>query len=160
MGGRGSGGHNRLPTSEKELLGTLRPARERAYRERDAAAGLGEPVGPPDEDLSTAEQEWWQRLAAAVGLAGTYCEARRPEFRNMVRMQTLLEQSLSGERMDEGKDGAPRAVPVASITSMVRLLAALFKQFSSPSARIRQLPGPAPANPDADDPDDLSRYVT
>lgn len=89
MGGRGSGGRNRLPDSVKIARGTYRPDRAEnpppAYRKRTRSepGAKPEPVGAPLKphwSLSRAEVEVWNAIAPRVRVRDENTHAVLSEF--------------------------------------------------------------------------------
>jgi hypothetical protein len=94
-GSRPGAGRPRKTEAEKAFAGTLRPAREAAYRAESEGALDAAPrcsVPPAPEGLDEVEREWWEKLARAVEESGTYAARDEPQFRNLVTMYAIQEQ--------------------------------------------------------------------
>jgi hypothetical protein len=120
------GGHNRRPTAQKELEGTLRPDRSNPLEPAPAPCR----VPRPPKGLSDVERAVWRQLACEVKELGVYSVSDGTGFRLLVRAVALAEGA--------GPDMAP--------TARVRLLqvaAGLLASFGlTPASRGRVATAP------------------
>lgn len=155
MGGKGSGGHNRLPTSVKKARGTLKKSREvkKAVTIADDA-----PLGAaPPSYLSKGAKAEWARVRPLLDKARLVTEADRTSlalYCTAVDRAQRAEKQIDRDGMTYENDatGAIHAHPLLSVAKEARAQALRYGcEFGlTPASRGKMSAPPPPAQPNTD----------
>ncbi|PZR07067.1 MAG: phage terminase small subunit P27 family [Archangium gephyra] len=162
VGGKGSGGHNRLPTSVKRARGTLKKSREVA---EPVSIGADAPVNtaPPTWLTKTAKTEW-HRVVPLLDGAKLLTEADRTA---LAMYCTAVDRAQKAEKQIERDGmtvvnpttGAMHAHPLLTVAKEARAQALRYGcEFGLTPASRGKMGSPG-APKDAPDADPLSQFL-
>lgn len=155
MGGKGSGGHNRLPTAVKRARGTLKKSREVTE-----AVSIGDPgqvnTAPPSSLTKGAKAEWL-RVVPLLDEAKLITEADRTA---LAMYCTAVDRAAKAEKQVEkdgmtftnAQTGAMHAHPLLAVAKEARAQALRYGcEFGLTPASRGKIGAPkAPDKPNAD----------
>lgn len=155
MGGRGSGGHNRLPASVKRARGTLKKSREVA-KPLSVGAEVQLDTRPPTWLTKGAKAEW-AHVVPLLDQARVLTEADRTALGNYCtavdRMRRAEKQiDREGMTMTNPTTGAKHAHPLLTVAKEARAQALRYAvEFGLTPASRGKMSAPAAAKePEAD----------
>lgn len=155
MGGKGSGGHNRLPTAVKKARGTLKKSREVAA---PVAFDANAPVNTsPPTWLTKGAKTEWARVVTHLDGAKLLSEADRT---SLAMYCTAVDRAQKAEKQVEAEGmtltnpttGAVHAHPLLTVAKEARAQALRYGcEFGlTPASRGKMNAPVAPTAPDAD----------
>lgn len=154
MGGKGSGGHNRLPTSVKKARGTLKKSRE---VKSSVTIGDGPLALTPPKQLTSGAKAEWLRVVPMLDQAKLVTEADRTSlamYCAAVDRAWRAEKQIDRDGMTYENDatGAIHAHPLLSVAKEARAQALRYGcEFGLTPASRSKMPAPKlPVKPDAD----------
>lgn len=155
MGGKGSGGHNRLPASVKKARGTLKKSREVA---QPVVLGADGPVNTsPPRSLTKGARAEWVRVVHLLDRAKLLSEADRTALElyctAVDRAQRAEKQiERDGMTLENPTTGALHAHPLLAVAKEARTQALRYGcEFGlTPASRGKISAPAAAAAPDAD----------
>lgn len=162
MGGKGSGGHNRLPVEVKRARGTLKKSREVATPVSLGAPGEVNTAAPPY--LTKGAKVEWARVAQLLDDAKLLVDADRTTLAlyctAVDRAQRAEEQiEEDGMTVKNPTTGALHAHPLLSVAKEARAQALRYGcEFGLTPASRGKMNAPSPAK-DATDADPLAAFL-
>lgn len=154
MGGKGSGGHNRLPTAVKKARGTLKKSREVA---RPVSLGGDGPVNvAAPRDLTRGAKAEWARVVGLLDSARVLTEADRTA---LALYCTAVDRAQRADRQVEKEGmtlvnpttGAVHAHPLLSVAKEARAQALRYAcEFGLTPASRGKMSAPGAADKPAD----------
>lgn len=155
MGGKGSGGHNRLPTAVKRARGTLKASREVA--EPVSLAGDGAVNTAPPAYLTKGAKAEWKRVVGLLDQAKLLVEADRTALALYCTavdraQQAEKEIEATGMTVVNPTTGALHAHPLLTVAKEARAQALRYGcEFGLTPASRSKIAAPAAAKePEAD----------
>ncbi len=157
MGGKGSGGSNRISVQEHKLRGTYRPARhgQRERLETRHLADASEVPDPPDWLDADAKAEWWRLAPKVAGLTEVDVGPLAVLCQSIAHNRQWTAVIEREGRLVDGPNG-PRAHPLirhaqvnrASILSYARMYGFTpASRGTAPEPPLPELPRPLPPPP-------------
>jgi P27 family predicted phage terminase small subunit len=162
MGGKGSGGHNRLPAAVKRARGTFKKSREVATPV--SLAGEGPVNTAPPGHLTKGAKAEWARVVGLLDAAKLLVEADRTALAlyctAVDRAQRAeLQVEREGMTLENPTTGAIHAHPLLAVAKEARAQALRYGcEFGLTPASRSKLPAPG-AGKDAPDADPLRDFL-